>query len=80
MNLLTVNYVDRVAPVQNYLMTGEEEFKTEFDALTEEPVEIQNFITKMNDSEALNELLALTNELLAKSAEELNSLVNEFKL
>ena len=59
---LTINFAERMAAVRGYLLTGDEEFKDEFEHLTGGATSYQNFILRNNDSEQLKEAIAKTEE------------------
>ena len=54
---LTTNFINRVASVRGYLLTGDNEFKETFDHLTEEAVSYQDFILERNNSEEMQQLV-----------------------
>lgn len=59
---LAANYAERLATVRGYLLTGDSQFKEDFDNYTEEAKQYQDFILERNDSEAIRQLIDRTVE------------------
>lgn len=57
---LTVNFVERIAMVQNYLLTEDRQYIAEFDSLTEEALDLESLIMDKTDSEEVKEVLVQT--------------------
>lgn len=55
---LAFNVAERVALARGYLLTGDEGYVTEFEALTESSVELQNELASLIDTSEVNELIA----------------------
>lgn len=59
---LEANFSERLASVRGYLLTGDEQFKSDFEVYTEEVKDYQKIILELNDNENFREMTERTTE------------------